>query len=104
MRMRQALIAVFLACFCFVGVRAKEPDGVVVSIKPIHSLVAAVIGDTGTPHLIVKGNASPHAYALKPSDADALQRARVVFWVGPELENFLERSIDTLARNAEVVA
>jgi len=102
--MKQALVAVFLACFCSVGATAGERNGVVVSIKPIHSLVAAVMSGVGTPHLIVKSGASPHAYALKPSDADALENAKTVFWVGPDLEGFLERSIDTLAPNAQVIA
>ena len=50
---------------------------VVVTIKPIHSLVAAVMGETGTPKLLVGGNASPHTYAMKPSDAKALHAADV---------------------------
>lgn len=77
--------------------------GVVASIKPVHSLVAGVMGSVGSPYLIVKGAGSPHTYSLKPSDAEALQNADVVFWVGDELELFLERAIDTLATQAEVV-
>lgn len=102
--MKQALVSVFLTCLCSAVATAGERNGVVVSIKPIHSLVAAVMSDVGTPHLIVKGSASPHTYALKPSDAEALEHAKTVFWVGPDLEAFLERSIDTLALNAQVVA
>ncbi|MEO3431367.1 zinc ABC transporter substrate-binding protein [Pelagibius sp. CAU 1746] len=82
---------------------AAEPVTVVTSIKPVHSLVAAAMQGAGTPHLIVEGGASPHSYGLKPSDAAALEKARVVVWVGEGLETFLASSIATLAKNAEVV-
>jgi zinc transport system substrate-binding protein len=77
---------------------------VVATTKPVHSLVAAVMGDLGTPDLIVKGAASPHNYSLRPSDAAALESADVVFWTGHGLELFLEDSIETLAPNAIIVA
>ncbi len=83
---------------------ASDVNRVVVSIKPIQSLVAAVMKGVGEPHLIVKGNASPHTYVMKPSDARALESARVVFWVGPELERFLEKPIVTLAGEAKIVS
>ena len=83
---------------------AGERQGVVASIKPVHSLVAAVMEGVASPHLIVKGGASPHTYSLKPSDAKALQHAKVVFWIGEDLETFLEKSIDTLGKGAKVVA
>lgn len=82
---------------------AAEPITVVTSIKPIHSLVAAAMQGAGSPHLIVQGGNSPHSYSLKPSDAAALQKAKVVVWVGEGLETFLESSIATLAKDAEVV-
>lgn len=65
------------------------PD-VVVSIKPVHSLVAAIMRGVGEPQLIVDGAASPHTYNLRPSNARKLEKADVVFWVGPGLEAFLK--------------
>ena len=79
-------------------------DNVVVSIKPIHSLVAGVMKGVGKPYLIVKNAGSPHGYNLKPSDARALANARLVFWVGPQLEKFLEGPIQSLAKRADVVS
>lgn len=76
---------------------------VVVSIKPIHSLVAAIMQGVGEPSLIVEGAASAHTYSLKPSNARALENADVVFWVGPGLEAFLEKPLDALAGKAKVV-
>lgn len=76
---------------------------VVVSIKPIHSLVAAIMQGVGEPSLIVEGAASAHTYSLRPSNARALETADVVFWVGPGLEAFLEKPLDALAGKAKVV-
>jgi len=84
-------------------VAQAEVPRVVATIKPIHSLVAAVMGDLGTPALIVKGGASPHTYSLKPSDAAALEAADLVFWTGHGLELFLEDALETLAVKAEVI-
>ncbi|WFU03717.1 zinc ABC transporter substrate-binding protein [Rhizobium sp. CB3171] len=82
---------------------AGDPPEVVVSIKPVHSLVAAIMQGVGTPDLIVEGAASPHTYALKPSNARALEGAKVVFWVGPGMEAFLEKPLSALGSNALVV-
>lgn len=72
---------------------AAEVPAVLVSIKPLHSLVAAVMEGVGEPGLIVSGSASPHGYAMKPSDARAAEKARLVVWVGPALESWLERPL-----------
>jgi len=82
---------------------AADPITVVASIKPVHSLVAGVMQGIASPHLIVKASASPHSYSLKPSDAKAMQKAKVVVWVGERLEAFLESSLASLASKAEVV-
>lgn len=76
---------------------------VVASIKPVHSLVAAVMAGIGEPALIVRGAASPHTYAMKPSDAKALAAADLVFWVGPELEGFLAKPLKANAKKAKAV-
>ncbi len=99
--MRGLLAAV--AVLLFVVPATAEVPKVVATIKPLHSLVAAVMGDLGTPSLIVQGAASPHTYSLRPSDAAALEAADIVFWTGHGLELFLEDSIATLAPNAMIV-
>lgn len=87
--------------------RAEAPK-IVASIKPVHSLVAGVTegvtGGLGAPYLLVRGYASPHAFALRPSDASALASAKIVFWIGPGMERFLERPLAALATRARIVA
>ncbi|MEC8516523.1 MAG: zinc ABC transporter substrate-binding protein ZnuA [Pseudomonadota bacterium] len=86
------------------SVATAEADiNVVASIKPVHSLVAAVMEGVGTPDLIVDGAGSPHTYALKPSQAGNLQNADLVFWIGDRLETFLEKPIESIATKAKSV-
>ena len=82
---------------------AQAEPNVVASIKPVHSLVAGVMEGVGKPTLIVEGASSPHTYALKPSQAKTLEGADVVFWIGPEMEAFLEKPIGTVATKAKSV-
>jgi len=76
---------------------------VVASIKPIHSLVSAVTQGISEPTLLVKGSGSPHTYSLKPSQAKELQQADVIFWMGHDLEAFLENSINNIATKSIIV-
>lgn len=77
---------------------------VVVSIQPLHSLVAAVTGSLTTPTLLIPAAQSPHGYHLKPSDAQALQQADLVVWVGDALETALSRSIANLSDRAQRIS
>jgi zinc transport system substrate-binding protein len=83
---------------------AADAPRVIVSIKPVHSLVAGVMDGIGDPELLIEGGGSPHTYSLRPSEAQALQEADVVFWIGEELEGFLARPLQTLPRAATLVA
>lgn len=85
------------------GVNAADAPKVVVTIKPVHSLVAGVMEGVAAPVLLIAGGGSPHDHALKPSQARALQNARVVFRVSTNLETFLNRQIGNLAQKAAVV-
>ncbi|MEM1307797.1 MAG: zinc ABC transporter substrate-binding protein, partial [Pseudomonadota bacterium] len=97
------------ACFASLSVllgsavSARADVNVIASIKPVHSLVAGVMKGVGTPELIVDGAASPHTYALKPSQAAALEKADVVFWMGHQIESFLEKPLETLGSRAKAV-
>lgn len=101
-RYRLGLAASTALLFLSPAFAMAAPD-VVVSIKPIHSLVASIMKGVGEPSLIVEGAASPHTYTLKPSNARALENADVVFWVGPGLEAFLDKPLEALPKNAKVV-
>jgi zinc transport system substrate-binding protein len=82
---------------------ARADLKVVTSIKPVHSLVSAVMEGVGTPDLIVTGAGSPHNHALKPSQASLLANAGLVFWVGHEMEAFLEKPVATIGEKAKSI-
>lgn len=90
----------FLAIvFSSVSVRAAEPQ-VVATIKPLHSLVAAVMQDTGDqPLLLVDSKASPHTFSLKPSQVKALHNAKVIFYISDDFELFLSKTLSTLPKS-----
>ena len=95
--------AACLAAACLAASAAGAEVRVVASIKPVHSLVAAVMAGAGSPELIITGATSPHAFSLRPSDARNIQNAQIIFMVGDALETSLAGSIDTLGRDARVV-
>ena len=102
-RFRIALAAVLLNCAITGSVTADTGVRVVTSIKPVHSLVSAVMAGVDKPHLIMQGAVSPHTFSMRPSDAVALEDADVIFLIDELLETSLAGPIDTLASNAQVV-
>ena len=79
---------------------SKAEVKVVVSIKPIHSLVSYVMDGVGKPDLIVDGYNSPHGFSLKPSHAKMIEDADLIIWIGEDLEAFLEKPLDAIAKKA----
>ncbi len=79
-----------------VGAAASAPR-VLVTIAPIHSLVAGVTQGVGEPQLLLPAGSSPHNYALRPSDARRLDTADLIVWVGEPLERFLVKPLSTLS-------
>ena len=96
------LIISIIALLSFIS-SAKAEVKVVTSIKPIHSLVSYVMDGVGAPDLIVDGFNSPHNFQLKPSHAKMLENADIIFWIGEGLENFLEKPLDSISKNAKKV-
>ncbi len=78
----------------------KAEIKVVVSIKPIHSLVSYIMDGVGTTDLIVDGYNSPHGFSLKPSHAKMLQEADMVVYVGEGIEEFLEKPLESISKNS----
>ena len=76
---------------------------VVASIKPVHSLVSAIMDGVGEPHLIIRGASSPHTFSMRPSDAEALEDADVIFLIDELKETALAGPIANLGDRALVV-
>ena len=106
--MRVALFAFLLAMFApAADAASSNPAGpeVLVSIKPVYSIIAAVMQGSGRGNnVLLAGAASPHSYVLSPSDTARIKRADVIFWVGPALETFLVTPLSRLDSHTRVVA
>jgi len=81
---------------------ASAPD-VVVSIKPLHSLVTGVMQGVGEPALLISGSQSPHTLTLTPSDVRLVKRAELIVWVGEALETPLAKTIAANSEDAQVI-
>jgi zinc transport system substrate-binding protein len=104
--MNRMLLAVCLApvlALCFAAPDAWAGIKVVATIKPIHSLAASILEGVSEPVLLLQGAASPHTYALKPSDLKALTGADVIIRVSPNLEVFLDKTLKSLPETVRVI-
>jgi zinc transport system substrate-binding protein len=87
--MRRILSALLM----LVAPASADVPKVAADIPPVHSLVAAVMGDLGQPILLLDQGADAHDYQMRPSDARALSDADAVFWIGPEMTPWLDRAL-----------
>jgi zinc transport system substrate-binding protein len=101
--LKKTSIILSILSFLTLFTSANAEIKVVASIKPIHSLASYLMDGVAKPDLIVDGYASPHGFAMKPSHAKMLQNADIVFWVGEDLENFLEKPLNSIATKAEKI-
>jgi len=81
-----------------------EVPRVVTDIAPVHSLVALVMGEVGTPELLVGPGADAHDIQLTPAAARTLQEASLLVWIGPGMTPWLERAKAGLAPDAPDLA
>jgi zinc transport system substrate-binding protein len=85
------------------GVSALSPLAlakpvIVTSIKPVSMIVAAIAGDKAEIQQIVSSTASPHDFAMRPSDLKKIINADTVVWVGESLERFLEKPLENAGK------
>ena len=77
---------------------------VVTTIKPLHSLISRIMETRGEPQLIIEGTNNPHTFVFKPSHAKMIEEADIVFWIGEDLEAFMEKPLNSLAKDAKKIA
>jgi zinc transport system substrate-binding protein len=95
--------AASLLCVLFSFSAAVQAEvRVLASIKPLQLIAAAVQDGVGTPEVLLPPGASPHHYALRPSDVRRVREVELLYWVGADLESFLPRVLE--ARDKSSVA
>ncbi|MFK7861643.1 MAG: zinc ABC transporter substrate-binding protein [Granulosicoccus sp.] len=95
----QPVLRAWFICLLFAGSwsnasNADNRPAIVADLPVTHSLVSMVTGDIERPVLLIKGAASPHDYSLRPSEAQRLASADLVFWTSRELTPWLSRTLD----------
>nr|WP_246882747.1 zinc ABC transporter substrate-binding protein [Pseudomonas sp. MWU349] len=70
---------------------AQAEVRVLTSIKPLQLIAAAVEDGVAVPEVLLPPGASPHNYALRPSDVRKVQSVDLLYWIGPDMEGFLPR-------------
>tara|TARA_B110000090_G_scaffold209208_1_gene265088 strand:- start:2527 stop:3483 length:957 start_codon:yes stop_codon:yes gene_type:complete len=101
--MTKKISIIILFFFSSVNVFASETIGIITTIKPIDSLVSAVVGDTGKTISLIPSETSPHEFRLKPSDARALQNGNIIFYISPHLETSIVKVFETLPKNIKII-
>lgn len=81
----------------------SPPPHVLVTIKPLHSLVAAVMEGVATPTLLMDGKISPHHHQLRPSEEQKLNGAQVIIWIGEIYETSLKKRIENRRDLAQII-
>lgn len=93
------LLVLFVAFLgSFTALNAQADVRVLTSIKPLQQIAAAVQDGVGTPDVLLPPGASPHHYALRPSDVRRVGEADLLYWIGPDMENFLPRVLGSRSK------
>jgi zinc transport system substrate-binding protein len=85
----------------FLSTSAFAAPKVIASIMPVHSIVANVMGDVGTPDLLLSGKNSEHTVSLSPEQISNLGNADIVFMIGGGLEHKLSQISGSEAVNGK---
>jgi len=88
-----SIFVAFIATFLLIGPAQAEVK-VLTSIKPLQLIAAAVQDGVAIPEVLLPPGASPHNYALRPSDVRKVQSVDLLYWIGPDMEGFLPRVLN----------
>ena len=97
------IISPILSTLLLASAALADVPKVVTDFGPIDSLTRQVMGDLGQPFMLLPKGGDPHDFQMKPSQAQALSDADLIFWDGPELMPALNDAITTLGTNAKSV-
>ena len=102
MLQKNTLLCAALSTALLAGVTSTANAAVVASLKPLGFIASAIADGVTTTEVLLPDGASEHDYSLRPSDVKRLQNADLVFWVGPDMEAFMEKSARQIPANRQV--
>lgn len=92
---QRASTSLLLTLGLLLGPLAHADVRVLTSIKPLQLIAAAVQDGVGQPEVLLPPGASPHHYALRPSDVRRVRDVDLLYWIGPDMETFLPRVLES---------
>jgi len=87
------LILLMFSTAANASTQSARPGNIIVTIKPLFSLVAHLTEGIQEPTLLMKQAQSPHHYNMRPSERRLLADASMIVWVGPQMETYLSKVI-----------
>lgn len=103
-RQFKVFLSATLLCWLTFAYAAEPIPQIVVSIPPLQSLVLNITdGTKANVETLIQPGVSPHTFSLRPKQAHALQKADLVVWIGPELENFLAKPLQNLTKPENIL-
>ena len=107
MILRHAMIYRLLLGLTFLlslnNVGAQSTPNVVVSIKPIHSIVNTLMEGVSRPQLLLESSDSAHTFHLKPSQLKLLSNADLVITIGDGFETSLKKTLGNIKDGSRVI-
>ncbi len=94
---RMVLASTFLAC-----IATQASAAVLTSTKPLGFIASAITEGVIPTEVLLPDGASPHDYALRPSDVQRLRSADLVIWIGPDMESFLTKPLNNIDEKKKI--
>ena len=82
---------------------AQSAPSVVVSIKPIHSIVSSLMQGVGEPQLLLETNDSAHSFHIRPSQMKAIENADLIVSINPKFESGLANILSNYSNTSQLI-
>ena len=84
------------------NVVAQSTPSIVVSIKPIHSIVTKIMDGVTKPELLLDSNSSAHTFHLKPSQIKMISNADLVIVISENFELGLRKALKNINEDSHL--
>ena len=84
------------------NVVAQSTPSIVVSIKPIHSIVTKIMDGVTKPELLLDSNSSAHTFHLKPSQIKMISSADLVIVINENFELGLRKALKNINEDSHL--
>lgn len=95
----QAILTIFFIVICCFKTAYAT---IITSIRPLGFIAAAIADGVIPVRVLLPTGASPHDYALRPSDIQGINNASLIVWVGPTMEAFLTRPLESIPADKKI--